>query len=554
MEVSQLIGLKSQLRKSGYRQPVTANDEHALLAGCYYDPEEAHDPVDWAEKFCRLADGPRAGQRIELLDWHYNAITSMFGWKRRNGLRRFRKVYITLPKKNAKSTFCSVVSLWGLEMDGEEGAYIYLTAVDSDQTEQVFHPAAEMVRRSPDLSNRYIVLQSRHYIKFGDNAWIRAIASDSGGSEGLNAHMLIIDELHAWDNQEFYDSLEYASVARTQPLHIAITTRGSDPDSICGAHEEHFLKVASGEVIDISCLPIIYAADENDDLDSEETMLKANPGLGIILSLEQFKQDWENAKKGTPAQLANFKRRRFNLWQRGFSPYFDVAKWDTLACQINDEDLRSLPCYAALDLSRKSDLTSLGLCFLLDDGGYHVKTYHFTPEQNIKDLERKGQSLYRQWANAGHLIPCPGAIIRRAQVLEKLNELSEKYKIRSYPVGVDPWGGAQLMADLEDEDYEVFEFRQGYKSMSPPTKELSDAITAGAISHDGNPLLSWQMQNAVVMEDAHENIKVIKKSGTKKKLKHYKVDGVISMIMSIDGVMKHRGGSFADSERGVAVV
>jgi phage terminase large subunit-like protein len=532
----------------------TPSDTAAIEQGCYWDESAAWEPVDWIESFCRLSDGARAGQKIRLLEWQRKALQQIFGWKQSNGTRRFKRVYITIAKKNAKSTFCSALAAYLLEMDGEDGAYIYLTAVDSDQTSQVFHPCSEMIRRSPDLSRRYRTLPSRNIIKYGENAWIKAISSEAGGSEGLNAHALIIDELHAWDNTEFYDSLHFASIARTQPLEITITTRGSDPDSICGAHEEQFRRVKDGEVEDITLLPIFYCAEPDDDLEDPAVWKKANPALGKIISVVDFKRDWEAAKTGSPRELANFLRRRLNMWQRGFFPFFDVGKWDKLEQYIPDEELSGLPVFTGIDLAARDDLCAISLCFLLNDDRYYLKSYHFTPEEKIRDEELRGRSQYRDWKRDGYLISSAGNVVRRQLVFEKLRELDELYRISDQPIAIDRWQADQLIEDLEAIDFQVFAFGQGFKSMSLPTKEFDMAIKDGFLLHDENPLMTWQIQNAVVAEDAHENIKIIKKSGTREKLKRYKVDGVVASVMAIDCAMRYRGGSFAESGSKIAVV
>lgn len=554
MAVSKLIGLQRQARKAGWCKNFTANDDAALLQGCYFDERKANKPISFIESFCRLSDGARAGQRITLLEWQADAITSIFGWQRANDTRRYRDVYITMAKKNAKSLFSACISVYCLEADGEEGAYVYLTAVDSEQTDEVFHPAAEMIRRSPNLSKRYKVSASINTITHGSNAWIKTIASDAGSSEGKNAHLLVIDELHAWKNQEFYDSLEYASIARLQPIRLVITTRGSDPNGICGAHEDHFLKIRNDEIIDISRLPIIYAPDKNDDLDLVSTWEKANPALGVILSVEDFASAYRKARAGTPAQWANFVRRRLNLWKHGDSPYFDLVRWNALAKPRTQEELEDCLCWASLDLSFKDDFTSIGLCFLLEDGTYHLITKHFIPEERIKEAEAKGESLYRTWKREGHLIACKGHVIRVSDVLAELVELASIYKLKEQPVAFDRWGAQVLMTDLEDLDFEVFQFGQGFKSMNLPTKELSEAILSGRVTHDDNPVMNWMMGNAVAQEDQAGNVKLVKSSGTGKKKQKYKIDGCICAVMSIDGAMRHRGEAFGDSDTADIVV
>jgi phage terminase large subunit-like protein len=176
-------------------------DERAVLEGCRFDIRAAERVRTLFRQFLRHSKGQWAGQPFELLDWQWDRIVApLFGWKRADGTRRFRRGYIEVPKKNGKSTLFSGLSLYLLAGDGEPGAEVYSAAVDRDQASIVYNEAANMVEASPALTSRLNVIRSTKRITFHKTrSFYKALSADVPAKEGLNAHAVLVDELHAQD-------------------------------------------------------------------------------------------------------------------------------------------------------------------------------------------------------------------------------------------------------------------------------------------------------------------------------------------------------------------
>ena len=215
-------------------------DERAVEEGCWFDEQAGLYVVEFFERFLKHTLGQWAGQPFNLLDWQRDDIVMpLFGWKRPDGTRRYRKAYIEVPKKNGKSTLCGGLALYLLIADGEPRAQIYGAAADREQAGIVFGEAANMVQASGQLSRKLDVIRStKRLIDKRTNSFFHAISADAYTNEGLNAHAIIFDELHAQKTRDLWDALRYSMASRRQPLLISITTRAIWPrkaSSISGA-------------------------------------------------------------------------------------------------------------------------------------------------------------------------------------------------------------------------------------------------------------------------------------------------------------------------------
>jgi phage terminase large subunit-like protein len=110
-----------------------------------FDPVRARRVCEFLELLPHIkGKWARAGRLIELESWQCFLITTAFGWvHRETGLRRFREVYLEVPRKNAKSTLSSGVALYMLTADGEHGAEVYSAATTKDQAKIVFADATD---------------------------------------------------------------------------------------------------------------------------------------------------------------------------------------------------------------------------------------------------------------------------------------------------------------------------------------------------------------------------------------------------------------------------
>ncbi len=509
----------------GWREWVrTPADEKALLAGYRFDLASAERVRTFFRKFLCHSKGQWADQPFELLDWQWSDVVApLFGWIRPDGTRRYRRAYLEVPKKNGKSTLLAGLSLYLLAGDREPGAEIYSAAVDRDQASIVFNEAANMVERSPQLSSRLAVIRSTKRIAFHrKHSVYRALSADVPAKEGLNAHAILIDELHAQKTRDLWDTLRYAGVSRRQPLHISITTAGFDRHSICWEQHQYARSVLDGTVEDLSFFPFITGAEMDEDWTSESVWRKANPSFGITIDATQFAEDCEEARQ-SPAKENSFRRYRLNQWTEQDVRWLSLEKWD--ACSAVPKDLEGRECYAGLDLSSTTDISALVLVFPGEDR-YDVLPFFWVPEEGARNRERMDRVPYRQWIREGFIEATPGEVIDYDRIRARVNELGERFQIRE--IAIDRWNATQLATQLSGDGFEMVAFGQGYASMNWPTKKLEEVVLSGKLAHGANPVLRWMAGNVSIEKDAADNWKPSKKKSQER------IDGIVALIMGLE--------------------
>lgn len=504
----------------------------------HFDENEADRPCQFFEKFLRFSKGKWAGQPLRLLPWQREMLRNVFGWRRKDGTRQYRTVYVEIAKKNGKSSFCSGLALYLAIADREPGAEVYCAASDRQQAGIVYTEAKRMVKASPDLSAVCRVKDSRKSIECPNNSIIRVISSEAYTAEGLNIHGLIFDELHAQKTRELWDALRYGGAARSQPLLISITTAGWDTTSICYEQHEYAKGVLSGEIKDPTFYPMIYAADPDDPIDDPKTWAKANPSLGTTISKEDFAADAAEALVST-TKLNAFKRYRLNIWTSQMESWLNEEQWDKCCDEsaIKDpvkwrqnaiEALKGSDCYAGLDLGSVSDLTAL--CIFFPDMNV-VLPWFWVPESALRDNRNQNRDLYMSWQRDGFIIVTPGDIADYAKIRQDLAEICGKFNV--IDLAVDRlFQGAQLCTELMDDGHNVIGFGQGYFSMASPTRELEERVISGNLDHGFNPVLRWMSRNVTVKTDEAGNMKPAKPNKKNKS----KIDGIVALIMALGRV------------------
>lgn len=506
-------------------------DDLAVEEGCWFDEDAGRTVCDFIETFCCQSQGRWAGRPIVLLDWQRDFIMRLFGWRRSDGLRRYRRAYLEVAKKNGKSTMLSALVLYLLLGDGEGAPKIYLNACDKEQASIIFDEAVRMVRSSPEFTERLKVVNSianKRIVDPEGNGVIIANSSVAASKDGLNPHGIIFDELHRQPDRQLVDVFEHASAAREQPLWIDITTAGEDDTGVWHEQREYSEKVNRGEIPDTTHLGVVYRADPADDIESVETWRKANPSLGVTIKEEDLRLKLEQAKE-TPVKLANFKRLRLNIIARGEGKFVDPEAW--AACggpPVVPSSFLGISCYGGADLSSKVDLTALVLIWGDTTAGFDVWCRCYMPRDNVAQLSRRDRVPYQHWADRGYLVLTPGPVVDYEFLRADLNAVAADNKIVT--LCCDPYNANQLLQRLQEDDgLPVQEIRQGFYTLSEPTKELDRLIRAGLIRHGNNPLLTWMMGNAVVVKDAAGNWKL-----DKAKSRH-KIDAAAALVNAIAG-------------------
>jgi phage terminase large subunit-like protein len=473
------------------------------------------------------------GVPFDLLPWQDKIITDIFGTVKDNGFRQYNTAYVEIPKKNGKSEIAAAIALYLTCADSEWGAEVYGCAADRQQASIVFDVAVDMVDQCPALKKRIkpIISQKRLvYMPLG--SFYQVLSSEAFSKHGLNVHGVIFDELHAQPSRELYDVMTKGSGdARMQPLFFLITTAGTDRNSICYEVHQKADDILRGKKFDPTFYPVIYGIKDEDNWSLEENWYKANPSLGHTIPIEKVRDAFNSAKEN-PAEENIFRQLRLNQWVKQSVRWMPMDIWEKCSFAVDIDKLRGRECYGGLDLSSSNDITAFVLIFppTADDDKYYVLPFFWIPEENLKLRVRRDHVPYDVWAKQGFLKTTEGNVIHYGFIEKFIEELGKQYNIKQ--IAFDRWGAVQMVQNLEGLGFTVVPFGQGYKDMSPPTKELMKLTLENKMAHGGNPVLSWMMDNVYVRTDPAGNIKPDKEKSTEK------IDGIVALIMALDRAIR----------------
>jgi phage terminase large subunit-like protein len=350
------------------------------------------------------------------------------------------------------------------------------------------------------------------------------ISAEAYTKHGFNSHGIVIDELHVQPNRELYDTLVTSTGARSQPMTFIITTAGVK-DTFAESVHDYALKIQKGILKDETFLPVIFAADEEDDPFIEKTWKKANPGYGTIIKKDYFKMQSERAKN-EPSFLNSFKRLHLNIWTGSTTAFIASHDWDKCnAYPVEIENYKGRECYGGLDLASVRDIAALVLNFPNDDGSNDFLCKFYCPEEMIAQKTKSENYNYANWARDGWITTTPGNAIDFGFIKKDIHDMGGEVVIKS--IAYDRWNASQIVQELIMEGLTMSPFGQGFASMSTPTKALEKMVLQKKINHGGNPVLSWMLNNTQTLEDPAGNIKPAKNKSKGK------IDGVIALVESI---------------------
>lgn len=515
----------------------------------WYDEDAAERAVSFFPDCLIHVKGSLANQPFELLEWQKQIVRDLFGWKRPDGTRLYRKAYIEVPRKNGKSTFAAGLAIYLLLCDAEDGAEIYSAASTRDQASLVYSMAAEMLRKSKLLSSHVKIRDSvKRIIHPKSGSFYRAIAADADSAHGFNAHGIIFDEVHTQPDRELWDVLDTSTGARKQPLTIAITTAGHDKTSICYELHKYAKAVRDEKVIDESFYPVIYGADFDDDWRSEEVWAKANPCLGVAVSVDYLREQAARAEEN-PAFENTFRRLHLNQWTEQENRIIPMHKWDECINEYTAADLAGRVCYGGLDLSSTRDVTAFCLVFPDDDGGFRILPHFWIPEENIDQRAGQDQRMIRNFAERGFVALTRGNEVDVAELSEGIIDICSEHEC--VHIGFDPWnstGVTQRLKELGMPEHVLVKMPQSFGTYNEPFKKLLTFLGNGKFRHDGNEVLRWMASNTTHREDASGNIRPDKGKSAEK------IDGVCAMLMGLSLAITFGGDASAYSSPSSGVV
>lgn len=480
---------------------------------CAFAERMPHIKGDWAAR----------REKIRLERWEIFALAVGFGWIiKTTGKRRFRKIGLFIPRKNAKSTVAAVIGLYMLAADGEFGAEVYSGATSKDQAMEVFRPARLMALATPGYRSHYGVVPNKSNLAIIDtNSKFEPVIGKPG--DGASPSCAIVDEYHEHQTDELYETMYTGMGARSQPLMLVITTAGVNIGGPCYQYQVQLQKILEGTEEDDSQFGIIFGIDAGEDWTSVEALRKANPNYGISVSEEFLLQALKDAL-ADPRKQSTFKTKHLNMWVASASPWVNLENLQKCGDAPPLEEFIGESCHAGLDLASKQDIASRVLEFQrVIDGKTHYYAYsrNYLPSAAV---EKPENAHYRGWVEDDYLIQTEGSMIDLEQIQEDL--LAETARFGVLEVAKDPYGGQQLGANVEAEGITVIDVPQRVLYLSDPMKDIAALIDDGRFHHDGNPAFVWMMSNVEVKPDNNENIFPRKQSPDRK------TDAAVALIVA----------------------
>jgi phage terminase large subunit-like protein len=500
-----------------------------------YDEVAARKAVEFFPNRLRHIEGSLYGQRFELQAWEQAIVANLFGWKKKDGTRRYREAFIFVPRKSGKTPLVAGINLYILFEEDEFGQQNFLAAADSEQASLVFRWMWGMIEFDDEMMSRCKIFgknatnQTRTILMPETGSFVKVLSSDASTKHGGNSHLITVDELHAIRGRELVDVLttSMASKNRKQPLILYITTSDYDRPSICNEKYEYACKVRDGIVKNPEFLPVIYEAPKDSDWTRPETWKIANPNYGISVDEDYLLRECKRAQD-EPAFENTFKRLHLNIKTEQAVRWIKMEDWDACGMFFEPNLLAGQPCWGGLDLSSKIDTTSFSLFFKpagIDDF-WKWMTWFWVPAETIEMRSKRERLPYDLWWKQGFIEQVAGKVVDYSFIRAKINELNKIYKIQD--IGYDPYNATHLAQELKEQDgFNMVEFRQGFASMNEPTKELEKLIISQKISHNKHPVLRWMASNVSAVLDPAGNIKMDKAKSTER------IDGMVSGVMAL---------------------
>lgn len=464
--------------------------------------------------------------QYEILPYQAFIVLNLFlFYYRATGKRRFRYMFLFIARKNSKTTFAVALNLYFLVLDGVEDPQSLLLASTREQATISLDIAKSMVLNSPALHKRLKIMQYMIRFVFGNSrGFMKTVASESTRLDGYSPSSAILDEIHAYKDDELFLVIKSGILARENPIILLISTAGTAIESFCYTMVENAKNILNGMVEDDSFLVLLYCLDDGDDFNDPENWIKANPALGEIISLEDLTIEY-NQGKNIASQLPNFLTKHLNIFVEGSDAWIPEEILQRANTPFNIEEFKGSDVYIGLDLSSTRDLTSAVLVFHRpEENKFFVRPLFFFAKNENRRLRQGGIDL-RVWIREGYITELQTETIDYDFLFDTFVRLSQDFNIVS--VAYDPYNSDLIVPRLNDIGIDTVPFPQNPKTFNFPLKYLEKMIYDERISFGENPVLLWNMRNVVLYKDGNGNIKIMKNRSRDA------VDGAVALGMAI---------------------
>ncbi|MET1006582.1 MAG: terminase TerL endonuclease subunit [Propionibacteriaceae bacterium] len=460
---------------------------------------------------------------FRLHDWQLNDIIApLFGtvlWSDESEMyvRRYRIAWIEVARKNGKSEILAGIALYLLVADEEEGAEIYGCAADRDQARKVYDVAERMVQLSPLLSARLkINKQAKRIYDFQTASYYECTAAYAGGNLGHNPHGVVFDEVLTQKNSDLWNAMRTGMGARTQPMMVAATTAGDDPQSFGKLQHDEMAKIQ--EDPERARHMFVYLRNLPADADpwDESLWQLANPALGSFLSMQSLRDEALEARND-PSKENAFRQFRLNQWVSQSSRWMPMHLWDQCSGELwlnptwGREQLLGRTAYAGFDLAAKFDLTAWALVIPGDepqDDPAHILWRFWLPEAGLDRLDQLHDGKFSRWAKQGWITVTEGSVIDYDRVVADVSEDARDFRIAA--ADCDEWSMWPVINRISDalgldvEQGEITAYRNTYDRMSPGMTDLMGTVKRGLLRHHGNPVARFCFDQCEVRHAAYD--------------------------------------------------
>ncbi len=547
--------------------------------GCWFDQDKAQYYIDFIETCCTHIEGDKAHEPFMLETWEKAIVANLFGWYTLDSIGRerlrFQECLIYIPRKNGKTPFCAAIANAVLFCDDEYGQQNYCLAAETEQASLLFRHMAGMIENEPEMSSRVQIYTAHKSVEYHErNSYMKVLSGDGKHKSGRNSKLIMIDELHEIDNRDTVVKMttSTASQNRVSTLVVYITTADYDRPSICNEKYNYACQVRDNggrrdrPGYDPHFLPVIYEAMhmgpdgrmEEDDWTKEETWRKANPNLGVSVSLDWFRREVEKAKLDPVYQL-EFKRYHLNIRSGQAQHVISLPAWDACETRIDWDSFKGRLAYGALDIGSWSDFCAFVLVFPHEDGerieiaqdpedpnspkiivvrsSLTSRAWFWLPEKpRLRDARM--QATIDGWGEAGYITRTSGNEVDYDQVAGDIVQICGVYNVPL--IGIDPgWQAHHSAQDLVKHlgTDKIVYVKQGVLTLGAPFRELQGLLSNGARAtedtdgrmrrfyHDGNPVMRWMASNTI---GYHKGGRV---SPDKEKSSE-KIDGIVALTMA----------------------
>ncbi|WP_244484047.1 terminase TerL endonuclease subunit [Devosia sp. Leaf64] len=470
-----------------------------------FDNSDIPDPLGYGQRavdFVLAHYHPKSShprRKFQLSRWLERLIRGIYGPRDANGNRIIKRVVIMLPRGARKTSLGAILAL--LHLYGPEGVnngQVILAAYDRDQARIAYEEALGIILQTPVVKKRTRVRDSRHIIKHpASGSILKAVSSDANAQNGRTPNFVLIDEIHAWKKPDLYKVLRSGLSKTAGTLEVVISQAGRGQGNIAFEVFGYARRVATGEVADPGTLPILLETAGDADWRDEANWHRVNPGLAEgFPDIDALRQEAREAEHN-PVLRDTFKNDHLNMWLgHSRSPLFDMATFDLGKFDIDFAELKDLPCFLGVDLSRTGDLSAIVTAWLHDDGNVTVRPTFFLPEEDLQARADRDQAPYGRWADEHLLNVVPGPVIEDTHVEAEIRNIVAAND-NVMEVAIDPHMAGPMLRRLVADGIPAFSLKQSPLLMGIAAADLSRTVSARRIRHDGHPILRAHLDHVM---------------------------------------------------------